>query len=170
MIIEKTKLKDVILIKFHKFEDHRGTFEEIFNEQEYKEKGITIKFVRDCISTSGKDVLRGIHYDEKTWKLIQCLRGEFYFVVVDMRPESPQYLQWVSFILNEHDCYQVLVPPMHANGHLVLSDKVTFHYKMSEYYDPDNEKVLKWNDPKVNINWPIKKPILSQKDANEKYL
>lgn len=170
MIIEKTKLKDVILIKLDKFEDHRGIFEEIFNEKEYKEKGINIKFVRDCISTSGKNVLRGIHYDDKTWKLIQCLQGKFYLVVVDMQPESQQYLHWDSFSLNEYDLHQVLIPPMFGNGHLVLSNKVIFHYKMSEYYEPNNEKILKWDDPKVNINWPIKNPILSQKDANAKYL
>lgn len=165
-----TELDGVLLIKRGIFEDHRGTFVETFNKDEYQEKGIKIKFVRDAVSTSGKHVLRGIHYDNKTWKLIQCMYGKIYFVVVDMQEESPQYLKWQSFILTDQNRHQVLVPPHFGNGHLVLTDHCIFHYKLSEYYDPANEKTLKWDDPKVNIFWPIKNPILSQKDASANYL
>lgn len=164
MIVEKTSLKDVVLIKRNMFEDYRGTFVEIYNQGEYKANGIELNFVRDSISTSSKHVLRGLHYDNKTWKLIQCMYGKIYFVVCDMRKDSPQYLKWQSFILSDQNRFQVLVPPFHANGHLVLSDHCTFHYKMSEYYDPANEKTLKWNDPKANILWPVQQPILSEKD------
>ena len=94
-----TELDGVLLIKLGIFEDHRGTFVETFNLDEYREKGIEITFVRDAISTSGKHVLRGIHYDDKTWKLIQCMYGKIYLVVVDMRKESSQYLKWQSFII-----------------------------------------------------------------------
>lgn len=170
IIVEKTNLEGVLLIKPNIFEDHRGQFVELYNEGEYFSKGIQIKFVRDDISTSQKHVLRGIHYDHKTYKLIQCLYGRFYFVVIDMREESPNYLKWQSFILTSENRYQVLVPPGFGNAHLVLSDYVIFHYKMSEYYDPANEKCLRWDDPKANIWWPIKNPILSIKDSTTPYL
>ena len=170
MIIEKTTLKDVRLIKRNKFEDYRGTFIETYNIQEYKDNGIELEFVRDSVSTSSQHVLRGIHYDDKTWKLIQCMYGKIYFVVVDMRQESDQYIKWQSFILSDQNRHQVLVPPFHGNGHLVLSDHCTFHYKMTEYYDPGNEKTLKWDDPKAKIHWPISNPILSEKDSIAAYL
>ena len=170
IIIEKTNLENVTLIKPSVFEDHRGTYVETFNIENYKDNGININFVRDDISTSTKNVLRGIHYDNKTWKLIQCMYGKIYFVVVDMREESSQYLKWKSFILTSTNRYQVLVPPNFGNGHLVLSEECIFHYKMSEYYDPQTEKALKWDDPKVSIYWPVKNPILSLKDSSTKYL
>jgi len=170
MILEKTSLKDVTLIKRNVHEDYRGTFCEIYNNREYLDNGIEVEFVRDAVSTSSKHVLRGLHYDHKTWKLIQCMYGKIYFVVADMRKESPQYLKWQSFILSDQNRHQVLVPPHHANGHLVLSDNVTFHYKMSEYYDPAGEKTLKWDDPKANIWWPVSNPILSEKDTVAAYL
>jgi dTDP-4-dehydrorhamnose 3,5-epimerase len=165
MIVEKTILDGVFLIKRGKFEDHRGTFVETFNREEFQRNDIAVRFVRDAISTSSKHVLRGIHYDQKTWKLIQCLHGKIYFVVVDMGETSPAYLKWTAFILSEENRHQVLVPPGFGNGHLVLSDSCIFHYKMSEYYAPENEKTLRWNDPKANIFWPIDNPILSSKDA-----
>jgi dTDP-4-dehydrorhamnose 3,5-epimerase len=170
IIVEKTELENVLLIKQSKFEDHRGTYVEIFNTDDYKKNGININFVRDDISTSKKDVLRGIHYDNKTWKLIQCMYGKIYFVVVNLKKETPQYLRWQSFILTSDNRHQVLVPPNFGNGHLVLSDECIFHYKMSEYYDPKSEMGLKWDDPKVNIFWPFKNPILSKKDSETKYL
>lgn len=164
--ISSTNLENVKLIKPIIFEDHRGTFVEIFNKEEYRKLGIELEFVRDDISTSTKNVLRGIHYDDKTWKLVQCMYGKFYLVVIDMRKNSPTFLKWESFILSSENRLQVLIPPNFGNGHLVLSDHCIFHYKMTEYYDPANEKILRWNDPKANIFWPIKEPILSIKDAN----
>ncbi len=168
--VEKTILDEVMLIRPSRFEDHRGTYVETYNIEDYKNNGIAIKFLRDDISTSGKNVLRGIHYDDKTWKLIQCMYGRIYFVVVDMRSRSPQYLKWVSFDLSDENRHQVLVPPGFGNGHLVLSDSCIFHYKMSEYYDPANEKGVKWDDPKLGIPWPVTAPILSEKDSKTNYL
>ncbi len=170
MLIKPSKFAEVLIIQPDSFEDHRGYYIEIYNMKNYFENGIKIDFVRDDISISSKHVLRGIHYDNKTWKLIKCLYGKIYFVVVDMRPESDTYLQWESFILSMENKLQVLVPPNFGNGHLVLSDVCVFHYKMSEYYDPNNEKVLRWDDPKVNIFWPIRNPILSIKDKTAPYL
>jgi dTDP-4-dehydrorhamnose 3,5-epimerase len=152
--VEKTALLDLLVVKPTILEDHRGTFLDIYYLDGYLENGVDVQFVRDAISTSTKNVLRGIHYDDKTWN-----------VVVDMRQESPTYLQWESFTLTDQDRLQVLVPPQFGNGHLVLSDQCIFHYKMSEYYDPAEEKILKWDDPRANIDWPVKKPILSVKDS-----
>lgn len=168
--VEKTALDEVLLIKPSRFEDHRGTYVETYNIEDYESNGIKVKFLRDDISTSGKNVLRGIHYDNKTWKLIQCMHGRIFFVVADMRNESPQYLKWVSFDLNDKNRHQVLVPPGFGNGHLVLSDSCIFHYKMSEYYDPENEGGVKWDDPSLGISWPVSEPILSEKDSKTKYI
>lgn len=163
--VEKTTLLGLSLVKPTILEDHRGIFCETYQLATYLDKGIDVHFVRDAISTSTKNVLRGIHCDDKTWKLIQCLQGRIYFVVVDMRQESPTFLQWESFTLTDDDRLQVLVPPQFGNGHLVLSDQCIFHYKMSEYYDPGEEKILRWDDPRANIDWPIRNPILSVKDS-----
>jgi dTDP-4-dehydrorhamnose 3,5-epimerase len=168
--VSETNLEGVILIMPSAFEDHRGMFVETYNIEDYSKNGINIKFMRDDISTSVKNVLRGPHYDDKTWKLIQCMHGKIYFVVADMRNDSNQYLKWQSFVLTEYNRYQVLVPPGFANGHLVLSDSCIFHYKMSEYYEPENEVGVRWDDPKLGIFWPVKEPILSQKDSSLKYI
>ncbi len=168
--ISKTELKEVALIKPSIFEDHRGTYVETYNIDDYERNEIVIKFVRDDISTSAKNVLRGLHYDFKTWKLIQCMYGKIYFAVADMRKNSEQYLKWQTFDLSSDNRHQVLVPPGFANAHLVLSDNCIFHYKMSEYYNPENEISVKWDDPKLNISWPTLNPILSQKDSEAEYL
>ncbi|HMS66015.1 MAG TPA: dTDP-4-dehydrorhamnose 3,5-epimerase [Ignavibacteria bacterium] len=168
--VEKTELKDVIMIKPVLHEDHRGLYVETFNKEDYEKNNIKIEFVRDDVSTSVKDVIRGIHYDDKTWKLIHCMYGKIYFVVTDMRKDSDQYLKWQAFILTSDNRHQILVPPGYGNGHLVLSDHCIFHYKMSEYYDPENEIGVKWDDPKLNIFWPVKNPVLSKKDSSTKYL
>ena len=165
MEILKTMLDGVLLIKIPFFEDHRGKYLEYYNMKIFQEQNINISFVRDCISTSEKNVLRGIHYDNRTWKLIQCMLGRMYFVVVDMRKESSGYLKWQSFVLTDENRFQILVPPGFGNAHLVLSEKVYFHYKMSEYYDSDKEYGIRWNDPKLGIFWPVSNPVLSEKDA-----
>lgn len=168
--VSKTNLDEVLLITPSIFRDHRGTFTEIFNLDEYLKNSVRIQFIRDDISTSTKNVLRGLHYDDKTWKLIQCMQGEFFFVVCDMRKNSVQYLKWQSFILSDESRQQVLVPPGFANGHYVMSSSCIFHYKMSEYYEPGNEKIVRWDDPKLNIPWPGKSPILSEKDSAAEFL
>jgi dTDP-4-dehydrorhamnose 3,5-epimerase len=163
--VKKTETLGLSLVKPRIFEDHRGTFVEIYEMDDYFRHDIRVTFVRDAISTSTKRVLRGIHYDNKTWKLIQCLSGRIYFVVVDMRADSATYLKWEAFVLTEHNRHQLLVPPRFGNGHLVLSDSCIFHYKLSEHYDPANERILRWDDPKANVYWPVKDPILSLKDS-----
>ncbi|MGA8849127.1 MAG: dTDP-4-dehydrorhamnose 3,5-epimerase family protein [Dehalococcoidia bacterium] len=165
MEVSKTKLDGVLLIKPPTiFEDFRGTYVEIYNEKLYTEAGITVKFVQDDISVSSRNVLRGIHGDGKTWKLISCLYGKFYLVVVNWDEASPQFGRWESFVLSDQNRWQVLVPAKFGNGHLVLSELAIFHYKQSSYYNRASQFTILWNDPKLNIWWPIKNPIVSRRD------
>jgi len=167
--IEKTKLDGVLLIKPKIFEDFRGGYTMTYNEQEYDRSFAEydmkkVKFVEDDISFSSKHVLRGIHGDSNTAKLISCLEGKFYLVVVNNIPEHPQYGKWVSFTLSESNRWQVYVPAGFGNGHLVMSDRAIFSYKQSSYYNPEGQFTLLWDDPQLDIWWPIKDPIISQRD------
>lgn len=173
----KTKLEGVLQVKPDPFEDHRGQYVEIFNEKNYfeeivknlagtiYEKGASdLHFIEDDISTGKRGVLKGIHGDAKTWKLVQCLFGEFYLVVLNYNSTSKDYGKWEAFTLSDKNRLQVLIPPMYGNGHLVLSEYDIYHYKQTEYYNPDNQFTIKWNDPKFKIKWPVKNPILSLRD------
>ncbi|MBC8472446.1 MAG: dTDP-4-dehydrorhamnose 3,5-epimerase family protein [Planctomycetes bacterium] len=162
--VSETELGGVLLIKPYVFEDHRGEYIETYNKALYKEKGIEIKFVQDDISVSTKNVLRGIHGDDCTWKLISCLYGRFYLVVVNCDTKSKYFGKWQSFVLSDKNRLQVLVPPKYGNAHLVLSDMTIFHYKQSTYYDRSKQFTYKYDDSRLNIWWPIEKPILSQRD------
>jgi dTDP-4-dehydrorhamnose 3,5-epimerase len=171
MIIQESKtISGLKLIKPDVFYDFRGEYLETFNAQRYQFsdlKNTPIKFVEDDISVSRQYVLRGLHGDSKTWKLIQCLWGEFYYVVADMRKDSPAYLKWEAFTLNDKNRLQVLVPAGCANGHLVLSERCIFSYKQSQYYSGmENQFTVRWNDPALAIWWPIEKPILSRRDSS----
>lgn len=168
--VEKTKLDGVLLIKPDIFEDFRGTYVETYNEEEYKKAGIDVHFVQDDYSSSSKGVLRGIHGDGETWKLISCPLGKFYFVVVNCDIDSKDFGQWQGFTLSESNAHQILVPPKYGNGHLALTDKIIFNYKQSTYYDAKGQFSYRWNDPKLNIWWPIKNPILSRRDEEGKYV
>jgi dTDP-4-dehydrorhamnose 3,5-epimerase len=166
MIIRETKLDKVLLIETDIFEDFRGQYIETYNEKVYHKNGIDIHFVQDDISVSSRHVLRGIHGDNETWKLISCLYGKFYFVVINLDTTSEQFGKWESFTLSDCNRYQVLVPPMFGNGHLILSEYAIFHYKQSTYYDPEKQFTRKWNDPEFDIWWPITDPLLSQRDKS----
>lgn len=164
-IVTATKLSGVLRVVPEVFEDHRGSYVETYNEQAYREAGIAQHFVQDDISTSRKDVLRGIHGDAETWKLISCPHGAFYFVVVDNDPDSPQYRQWEAWTLSAANRVQILVPPHHGNGHLVLTDTAIFHYKQTTYYNPAGQFTIRYDDPDYGIWWPVSRPILSRRDA-----
>ncbi len=164
MKVEKTKLDGVLLIKLESFEDFRGEYVETYNEELYNEKGITTKFVQDDISISSKHVLRGIHGDAETCKLISCLYGKFYLVAVNCDKDSPDFGKWQGFTLSATNRYQVLVPPKYGNGHVVMSEEAIFHYKQNTYYNPKGQFTYTWNDPKLKIWWPVKNPITSQRD------
>jgi dTDP-4-dehydrorhamnose 3,5-epimerase len=144
------------------FEDYRGELYTLFKQEEHE-----LVFNHDKVSVSRQNVLRGLHGDSKSWKLITCLAGEIYLVVVDNRPESDTYLAWDSIIITGKNKTQVLVPPMFANGHLILSSEAVFFYKWSypgEYPDVKDQFSLNWKDPKINVYWPIDNPILSKRD------
>jgi len=177
MKVEETTLDGVLLITPEPFsddggeffEDSRGMFIETYNKEEFKKHGIDIDFVQDDFSRSKKDVLRGIHGDDKTWKLISCPVGKIFFVVVDCNEESENFGKWESFDVNESNHLQVLIPPMYGNGHLALTDKIMFKYKQSEYYDPKGQFSYRWDEPKFGIDWPVEKPILSKRDEQGAY-
>lgn len=164
MKVTKTHLEDALMIQLDTFEDHRGYYVETYNRKLYTKNGINVEFVQDDISISTKNVLRGIHGDSETWKLISCLYGKFYFVIVNCDTNSNNFGKWESFILSDTNRLQILVPPLHGNAHLALSDTIIFHYKQSTYYDSSKQFTYAWNDPKLNIWWPVKNPILSRRD------
>jgi len=164
MKISKTKLDDVLLFEPEVFEDFRGQYVETYNEQFFRDNGIHVKFVQDDISVSSRHVLRGIHGDGETWKLVSCMHGKFYLVVVNCDKESPNFGKWQSFVLSDSNRRQVLIPPKHGNGHVVLSETAIFHYKQNTYYNPKGQFTYVWNDPQLKIWWPIKNPSLSQRD------
>jgi len=145
------------------FEDFRGELYTLFKQDDHE-----LVFNHDKVSISRKHVLRGLHGDSKSWKHISCLAGEVLLVVVDNRPESENYLKWDSIVLSSKNRKSVLVPPMFANGHFVLSDEATFFYKWAypgAYPDVQDQFTLKWNDPRIGIHWPISNPLLSKRDS-----
>jgi len=122
------------------------------------------RLLDEAVAVSRQHVLRGIHGDDKTWKLISCLQGSFYMVVINNDPQSKQYRKWTSFTLSESNRLQVLVPPKFGNGHVVMSEQAIFHYKQTTDYDRSGQFTLVWNDPALNIWWPVPNPIVSERD------
>ena len=148
--VEQTGLHGVLAITPPtNFEDFRGSYVEIYNNELFQAAGITQDFIQDDISTSTRGVLRGIHGDGKTWKLISCLYGSFYFVVVNNNPKSDEYKKSIALTLSDQNRLQILVPPNFGNGHLVMSDKAIFHYKQTTTYDRSSQFTIKWNDPRL---------------------
>jgi dTDP-4-dehydrorhamnose 3,5-epimerase len=149
------------------FEDFRGTYVETYNEDLYRKAGIKTRFVQDDISVSSRHVLRGIHGDRKTWKLISCLQGKFYLMVLNHDPASKAFGKWEGFTLSDRNRLQVLIPPKYGNGHVVLTDEAIFHYKQSSYYDRPGQFTVAWNDPRYKMWWPVKAPVVSRRDDPE---
>ena len=143
--------------------DDRGSIWTTWKKENFND----LDFNHDKFSISKKNVLRGLHGDDKTWKLVTCIYGEIFQVVVDLRLNSKTYLQSESWHLTQNNRKQILVPPNFANGFLCLSDECVYHYKLSyegKYNDVPNQFTIKWNDSRLNINWPIKNPILHGRD------
>ena len=154
----------VQVIQPNSFEDYRG---ELWTTWKKDEWDYDIEFNHDKISTSRKNVVRGLHGDTKSWKLATCLYGEMYYVVVDYRQDSPTYLKWDWTILSQKNKKMVLVPPNFVNGFCVLSNHSVLMYKWAydgKYPDVSDQFTLKWNDSDIGIDWPIDKPILSKRD------
>ena len=168
MLIEPTNLDGVKLITPPtNFEDFRGSYIEIYNQRAYHQAGLKEAFIQDDISTSRKNVLRGVHGDATTWKLISCLYGAFYLVVVNNDPTSLEFKKWEAFTLSDQNRKQILIPPKFGNGHLVLTDIAIFHYKQTTEYDRSGQFTIIWNDPNYGLWWPVKQPILSIRDSDE---
>lgn len=163
MKILDTELDGVKTIDLNVFRDDRGSYTETYNEELYKEFGV--KWVQDDISVSKFSVLRGIHGDNETYKLISCPYGLIYLVIVDCRQDSKYFGKWQKFILDSD--IQIFVPPERGVAHLVLSKIAVFNYKQSTYYNRKNQFTYKFNDPRFDISWPIKEPILSDRDEGK---
>lgn len=163
--IKETELEGVqLIIPSTIFEDFRGDYVEIYNKKLYQESGIATEFLQDDYATSSKHVLRGIHGDAKTEKLVKCVYGSLYLVVVNNDPDSKQYRKWLSFNISATNRIQVFVPKNFGIGYLVMSDIGIFHYKQSSYYHDVKQFTIRWNDPDFTIWWPIKNPITSLRD------
>jgi len=170
MEFEPTRLPEVILIKPRVFGDARGFFLETSHDKKFAEAGITARFVQDNHSHSGKNTLRGLHFqiEQPQGKLVRVTRGDVYDVAVDMRRSSPRFGQWVGVVLSDTNHHMLWVPPGFAHGYFALSEKVDFIYKCTDYYSPQHERAVRWDDPKVGVEWPLTPgvaPILSSKDA-----
>lgn len=164
MIKKETKLKGVYEIIPTVSEDYRGSFTETYNKENYLKNGLAAEFVQDDISISYRNVLRGLHGDGDTYKLVSCIYGRIYLVVLNYDLESEQYGRWQSFILSEENKKQIYIPPNFANGYYVLSGQAIFSYKQSTYYSGENQFSCKWNDPRFQIEWPCEHPCLSKRD------
>lgn len=168
MDVIQTIIPDVLIIEPKVFGDERGFFLESFNEQTFREKtGVTTQFVQDNHSRSAKNVLRGLHYQAKQTqgKLVRVVLGEVYDVAVDIRRSSPTFGQWMGCLLSEANKRQLWIPPGFAHGFVVLSETADCLYKTTDYYAPEHERSILWNDPRLGIDWKIKdKPVLSAKD------
>lgn len=168
MIIGETSLKGVLLIEPQVFGDERGFFMELWNEERMAEQNIAMNFKQDNVSSSSRGVLRGLHFQNPRpqGKMITILDGEVYDVAVDLRKSSPTFGQFESFTLDSIHRKVLYIPPGFAHGFLVTSEKALFLYKCTDTYYPEGECTLKWDDPALNIPWPIDNPVLSAKDEN----
>ena len=169
---EKTDLEGVTLCVPEVFRDARGFFLEYYHAARYREGGIQAEFVQDNRSCSGKGVLRGLHFQlrKPQAKLVSCIRGEIFDVAVDVHRGSPAFGKWSAAILTETNHHQLFIPAGFAHGFCVLSDIAEIQYKCSEYYDPRDDRGVRWNDPAMGIDWPVTDPVLSVKDAIQPFL
>lgn len=163
--VEKTDLDGVFLVKPSVHEDKRGNFYETYNRLQYQKAGLSADFIQDDVSKSVKGVLKGMHGDPGTYKLVQCVYGSVYAVIVNCDESSSDFGKWQSFILSDENKYQLYIPPMYGNGYYVLSDIAVYTYKQSTYYGEYKQFTYKWNDERFDIKWPEKATIISDRDA-----
>ena len=174
MKFTKTKLDGVVIIEPDVFGDHRGFFMESWSEKKMEEAGLYYKFVQDNHSMSAvKGTLRGIHFqkgDKAQAKLVRCVRGAVLDVAVDLRHDSPTYKQWEAVVLSEENKKQLLIPRGFGHGFVTLTDEVEFLYKADNYYAPEADAGIRWNDPEIGVEWGVENPILSAKDEKNPFL
>ncbi len=166
MQVSKTPIDGLIILEPKKFADPRGMFYEVYSKSRYEQYGIP-SFVQDNYSVSKDGVLRGLHYQINPGqdKLVTVTQGEIFDVAVDIRKQSPTYGKWWGLSLSETNNLQLYIPIGFAHGFCVLSESAEVLYKCSDYYSPENERGILWSDPDLAIDWPVKEPILSEKDA-----
>lgn len=174
MEVIKTAIPDVLIFKPKVWGDERGYFYESFRQQWFDDLGLNLSFVQDNQSSSQKNVLRGLHYQiqKPQGKLVRVISGEVFDVAVDLRKSSPTFGQSVGVNLSDSNKLMLWIPPGFAHGFSVISEHAELYYKCTEYYAPEHDRSLLWNDPALTIQWPLdgKTPILSAKDAAAKPL
>lgn len=174
MKLTKTKLEGVVILEPTVFGDNRGFFMESWSKQKLEEFGLHYEFVQDNHSKSTvKGTLRGIHFqkgDKAQAKLVRCVKGAVLDVAVDLRHDSPTYKQWVAVELSEENKKQLLIPRGFGHGFVTLTDDVEFLYKADNYYAPEADGGIRWNDPEIDVEWGVGNPILSAKDEKNPLL
>ena len=170
MQFEPTEIAEVVLIRPRVFGDPRGFFLESWEQRKFAAAGIDTHFVQDNHSRSGRHILRGLHYQIKQTqgKLVRVVTGTVYDVAVDIRRTSPTFGRWVGVVLSEENHHMLWVPPGFAHGFVVLSDSADFLYRCTDFYAPEHERAILWNDPDLKVQWPLPpgaEPVLSAKDA-----
>lgn len=170
MNIVRTEIEDVFVIEPSVFGDHRGWFTETYSKEKFKEFGVDVDFIQDNHSFSAqKSTLRGLHFQlnpKAQTKLVRCTKGKILDVAVDLREGSPTYKKWIAVELTEENKMQLLIPKGFAHGFLTLTDDVEVQYKVDEYYSPENDRSIRFDDPEIGVVWGIDSPILSDKDLN----
>lgn len=166
MKVTPTRLPEVLLIEPDVFGDPRGFFFEVWSHRRYETLGIDVQFVQDNVSRSEHGVLRGMHlqHPHGQGKLVSVLAGEVFDVAIDVRPASPRFGQWVGVTLSATNHSQLYIPPGFAHGFCVTGSEALFSYKCTDFYSRENELGVRWDDPAVGIAWPIRDPVLSDKD------
>ena len=165
---KKLTISDVLLIEPKLHYDNRGFFYENFKESDFISYGISDKFIQENFSHSIKDVIRGLHFQKNPKaqsKLVSVVKGKIFDVAVDIRKNSPTYGKWVGEILSEQNRRSLYIPEGFAHGFCVLSEEADVFYKVTQEYSPKDERGIIWNDPEIDITWPIDKPILQEKDS-----
>lgn len=167
MDVFEMTLPGLRLIEPDVYTDERGAFMETWNARDYGRRGLNVTFVQDNLSRSRQHVLRGLHFQNPRpqAKLISVLKGEVYDVVVDVRAEADTFGEWTSTVLSAENGRQLYVPEGFAHGFLVTSNEALFHYKCTDFYHPEADRAIRWDDPSLGIEWPVDDPILSEKDA-----
>lgn len=172
MDIEEAPLPGAAVLNIDVFGDDRGWFMEMWNADRYHMSGLDVDFVQDNLSRSKSRVLRGLHFQnpKPQGKLVTVLQGEVYDVIVDIRPDSPSYREWFGITLSAEEGTQLYVPEGFAHGFLVTGETALFHYKCTDFYAPEADWSIRWDDPEIGIEWPIQDPVLSDKDALAPFL
>lgn len=174
MIFIHTAIEGVLIVEPEVHGDSRGFFMESWSRRDFEQAGLNYDFVQDNHSSSAvKGTLRGIHFQRGRWsqaKLVRCVKGAVLDVAVDLRPESPTYKQWVAVELSAENKRQLLIPRRMGHGFVTLTGDVEFLYKADNFYAPEHEGGIRWDDPELNIDWGVENPVLSEKDRNSPLL